>query len=295
MADSQDRRRLPAPHVQGSKTMDEQDVEKIEIDLLLDAFYRRYGYDFRHYAQASLRRRIRHLMIKSSSQRVSDLIPRVLHDEAFALAAINDFSVTVTEMFRDPDFYCAVRQTVLPYLGTYPFFRVWVAGCATGEELYSLAIVLTEEGLYDRATLFGTDYNDAALQQAREGIFALKDIQQYTTGYQKACGQRSFADYYHARYQSAIMDRTLRANVTFANHNLVTDGVFSEMHLIFCRNVLIYFDRVLQNRVLTLLADSLSHGGFLCLGTKETIEFSDVWKQFRVVDARARIYQKVHG
>ena len=228
--------------------MDDQRIEKIEIDLLLDALYRRYGYDFRNYARASIRRRIRHFLAKSDRQQVSELIPSVLHDEAFARTAIHDFSITVTEMFRDPDFYCAVRKRVLPYLRTYPFFKVWVAGCATGEEVYSLAILLSEEGLYERATLFGTDFNDGALEKAREGIFALKDIQQYTANYQRTCGKHSFADYYHAQYRSAIMDQGLKANVTFANHNLVTDGVFSEMQLIFCRNVLIYFDRTLQNR-----------------------------------------------
>jgi chemotaxis protein methyltransferase CheR len=196
-------------------------------------------------------------------------------------------------MFRDPDFYGAVRRHILPYLRTYPFFKAWVAGCATGEEVYSLAILLKEEGLYERATLFGTDFNNIALQKAHEGILALKDIQQYTANYQQAGGKRSFADYYHARYQSAIIDQGLKPNITFANHNLVTDGVFGEMHLIFCRNVLIYFDRSLQERVLGILTESLCHGGFLCLGTKETIEFSAVQDRFRVIDARARIFQKV--
>ncbi|MBN1657546.1 MAG: protein-glutamate O-methyltransferase CheR [Anaerolineae bacterium] len=272
--------------------MEDQSVEKIEIDLLLDALYRRYGYDFRHYAQASIRRRVLHLLAKSSCQRISDLIPRLLHDEAFSAAVINDLTITVTDMFRDPTFYWAVRQAVFPYLSTYPFFKAWVAGCATGEEVYSLAILLSEEGLYDRATLFGTDVNDTALQKAREGIFDLKNIQRYTANYQQAGGMRSFANYYHARYQSAIMDQALKSNITFASHNLVTDGVFSEVHLIFCRNVLIYFDRSLQSRVLEILADSLCRGGFLCLGMKETIEFSGVQDRFQVVDARAKIYQK---
>jgi chemotaxis protein methyltransferase CheR len=273
--------------------MDERAVERIEVDLLLEALYRRYGYDFRQYARASIRRRVRHFAGRNGSQNVGELIPRVLHDEAFAEAAIHDFSITVTEMFRDPDFYRAVREKVVPYLRTYPFCRAWVAGCATGEEVYSLAILLSEEGLYRRATIFGTDFNDVALQTAQAGIYALKDMQQYTANYQNAGGRSSFADYYHAQYRSAIMDQALKANVTFANHNLVTDGVFSEVHLVFCRNVLIYFDRTLQNRVLGLMADSLCHGGFLCLGTKETLDFSDVREQFRVVDAGARIYQKV--
>jgi chemotaxis protein methyltransferase CheR len=184
---------------------------------------------------------------------------------------------------------------VVPYLKTYPFVKVWVAGCATGEEVYSLAIVLQEEGVYDRATLFATDFNDLALQKAGEGIYPLKEMRQYTANYQQSGGKRSFADYYHAQYDSVIMDQSLKARITFANHNLVTDGIFGDVHLIFCRNVLIYFDKTLQHRVLTLLTDSLLHGGFLCLGTKETLEFSPVESYFRVVDAHEKIYQKRLG
>ncbi|MBN1178522.1 MAG: protein-glutamate O-methyltransferase CheR [Anaerolineae bacterium] len=272
--------------------MQEKDVESIEIDLFLEAIYWRYGYDFRHYARASLRRRVRHLLTKHRYEHVSDLIAPLLYDEAFARSAIYDFSITVTEMFRDPDVYVAVRQRIAPYLKTYPFVKVWVAGCATGEEVYSLSILLQEEGLYNRATIFATDFNETALEKAGEGIYALKDMRQYTENYQRAGGTRSFADYYHAQYGSAIIDPVFKKNVTFANHNLVTDGVFGEMHLIFCRNVLIYFDKTLQNRVLKLLADSLVYGGFLCLGTKETLQFSDVQEQFEVVDSKAKIYKK---
>jgi chemotaxis protein methyltransferase CheR len=269
-----------------------EDIEKIEISLFLEAMCQRYGYDFRNYAQASVRRRVRHLLAKSGYTRISEMLPRLLYDEAFAQAAIYDFSISVTEMFRDPDFYSSLRKNVIPYLKTYPFIKVWHAGCATGEEVYSLAVVLQEEGLYDRATIFATDFNEATLDKAREGIYSLKDIRQYTTNYQKAGGERPFADYYHAQYESAIMNQTLKRNITFASHNLVTDGVFGEMHLIFCRNVLIYFDKTLQNRVLNLFADSLNHGGFLCLGSKETLEFSEVAKSFKVVDERGKIYQK---
>lgn len=272
--------------------MDPAEVEKIEIDLLLEAIYRRYGYDFRHYARASLRRRVRHILIHSPCERIADLIPLILHDEAFARRAIFDFSITVSEMFRDPGFYVALRHSVAPYLHTYPFFKAWVAGCATGEEVYSLAILLAEEGLYDRATIYATDYNETALQKARESIYPLKDVQQYTANYQKAGGRASFADYYHAHYDSAILSQSLKANLTFSTHNLVSDGVFAEVQLILCRNVLIYFDRSLQNWVLTTLAKSLSRGGFLCLGAKETLEFSSVADQFRPVDAANRIYQK---
>jgi chemotaxis protein methyltransferase CheR len=269
-----------------------EDIEKIELNLFLEALFQRYGYDFRHYAEASVRRRVRHLLAKSGYSRISEMIPRLLLDEAFSQTAIHDFSITVTEMFRDPRFYCSIRQNVVPYLKTYPFIKVWLAGCATGEEVYSLAILLEEEGLYDRATIFATDLNEAVLEKAKEGIYALKDIRQYTTNYQKAGGARPFADYYHAQYESAIMDQSLKRNVTFASHNLVTDGVFGEMHLIFCRNVLIYFDKTLQNRVLRLFADSLNYGGFLCLGSKETLQFSDVAERFKVIDEREKIYQK---
>jgi chemotaxis protein methyltransferase CheR len=232
------------------------------------------------------------MLAKSGKERLSELIPQLLYDEVFAHKLIHEFSITVTEMFRDPGFYRAVRQVVTPYLKTYPFLNIWVAGCATGEEVYSLAIVLQEEGLYDRVNIFATDFNDAALQKAKDGIYPLKEVQQYTANYQKAGGQRSFSNYYHAEYESAIMDKSLKANITFANHNLVRDGVFSEVQLIFCRNVLIYFDRTLQNWVLSLLTDSLSRGGFLCLGTKEALDFSSVYDQYKLITPGDRIYQK---
>jgi chemotaxis protein methyltransferase CheR len=275
--------------------MNPDEVEKIELDLFLDAIYRRYGYDFRHYAKASVRRRARHILSQAGHAHLSDLIPALLHNEKFAHKAISDFSITVTEMFRDPDFYRALRQTVVPYLKTYPFFKVWVAGCATGEEVYSLAILLQEEGLYDRATIYATDFNETALKTAKDGIYPLKEVQQYTSNYQKSGGLYSFSDYYHAEYSSAIMDQALKANLTLAHHNLVTDSVFSEVQLILCRNVMIYFDRSLQNWVLTTLNNSLSRNGFLCLGTKETLEFSAIYDQYKSIDLNARIYQKRAG
>lgn len=272
--------------------MHPDDIEKLEIDLFLDAIFTRYGYDFRHYAKASVRRRIKHVLAKSGKEHLSELIPQLLYDEVFAHKLIHEFSITVTEMFRDPGFYRAVRQVIAPYLKTYPFLKIWVAGCATGEEVYSLAIVLQEEGLYDRVNIFATDFNDAALQKAKDGIYPLKEVQQYTANYQKAGGQRSFSDYYHAEYESAIMDKSLKTNITFAHHNLVRDGVFSEVQLIFCRNVLIYFDRTLQNWVLSILTESLSRGGFLCLGTKEALDFSSVYDQYKPITPAERIYQK---
>jgi chemotaxis protein methyltransferase CheR len=272
--------------------MNSDEIEKIELELFLEAIHYRYGYDFRHYARASIRRRVRHILGKSGHQRISDLIPLLLYDEQFASNAIYDFSITVTEMFRDPDFYRAVRHTVAPYLKTFPFIKIWVAGCATGEEVYSLAILLQEEGLYNRAKIFATDFNDTALKKAADGIYPLKDVQQYTANYQKSGGTRSFSDYYHAEYSSAIMDQSLKSNIIFSNHNLVAEGPFSEVQVIFCRNVLIYFDRSLQNWVFNTFASSLSRSGFLCLGAKETLEFSAIYDQFKVVDAQERIYQK---
>ncbi len=272
--------------------MNKQDIEKIEIDLFLEALNRRYGYDFRNYAQASVRRRVQHLLAKTEYTQISELIPRILYDEAYSQSLVHAFSITVTEMFRDPSFYRSIREKVIPYLRTYPFVRVWHAGCATGEEVYSMAILLQEEGLYERTTIFATDFNDVALDNAREGIYSLGGMRQYAENYRQAGGSRSFAEYYHARYESAIMSQSLKRNITFANHNLVTDGVFSEVHLVVCRNVLIYFDRPLQNRVLKLFADSLIYGGFLCLGSKETMQFSDVQELFKGIDDREKVYQK---
>jgi chemotaxis protein methyltransferase CheR len=272
--------------------MEKTEVEEIEIDLLLEALFRRYGYDFRRYAKASITRRIRHLLEKSGHRRISEMIPELLYDKSFLEKIVYDFSITVTEMFRDPGFYRAIREKVVPYLKTYPFIKIWHAGCATGEEVYSIAIVLKEEGLYDRATIFATDFNDAALTKGKEGIYSLENIKQYTLNYQDAGGTCSFSKYYHAQYDSVIMDQSLKKNITFANHNLVTDSTFSEMHLILCRNVLIYFNKTLQDRVLRLFHDSLIYGGFLCLGTKESFQFSDVPGDYERIDNKQKIYQK---
>jgi chemotaxis protein methyltransferase CheR len=274
------------------KATQKEDVQEIELNLLLEAIFQRYGYDFRHYARASVKRRVQRILERSSCARISEIIPRLLYDEAFSHAAIQEFSVAVTEMFRDPEFYRTLRQIVVPYLKTYPYIRVWHAGCAMGEEVYSMAILLQEEGLYERSTIFATDFNEAVLDKAREGIYALRDIRQYTLNYMSAGGTRSFGDYYHAKYESAIMNPSLKSRITFASHNLATDGVFGELHVIFCRNVLIYFDKDLQNRVLGLFADSLAPGGFLCLGSKETLQYSDMADRFKIIDERAKIFQK---
>ena len=275
-----------------SKTEQSADLESIEIDLLLEAIFLRYGYDFRSYARASIERRIKLFLSSSGCSSISGLIPNVLHDKDFFSRLIRYFSVSVTEMFRDPAVYSAVREKVVPLLKSWPHIKIWLAGCATGEEVYSLAILLKEEGLYERATIYATDFSDEALEHAREGIYDPAKLQEATRNYQRAGGKRSFSEYYLARYDAAAMDAALRERVVFSGHNLAMDGVFGEMHLIFCRNVLIYFNRDLQNRALHLFTDSLVHGGYLCLGTKETLQFTDVSRCYDTVDSKARIYKK---
>lgn len=268
------------------------ELEHVEIELLLEAIFRRYGYDFRSYARASIERRIRQFMVKAGCATIAEMIPKLLHDADFFSHLARYFSISVTELFRDPWAYQVIREKVIPLLKTWPHVKIWHAGCATGEEVYSLAIVLKEEGVYDRVTIYATDFNDEALERAREGIYGLDKIQEATRNYQRTGGTGSFSEYYHARYQAAAMDSSLKKRMVFSGHNLATDSLFGEMHLIFCRNVLIYFNRDLQNRVLGLFTESLVHGGFLCLGSKEDLRFTDVCDRFEVVDDRARIYKK---
>ncbi len=270
-----------------------EEVEEIELDLLLTAIFRRYGYDFRDYARASLRRKVRAIAKRLGVARLSELIPCLLHDQALFGATIGAFSTPVTEMFRDPPFFKFLREAVVPYLKTYPFVRVWLAGCATGEEAYSLAILLREEGLAERSTLFATDFVDAALSQARAGIYPLRTMKTNIANYQQAGGTQLFSDYYHADYDSVIMDSQLRENITFANHNLVTDGVFGEMHLVLCRNVLIYFKHTLQERVLRLFHQSLLQGGFLALGSKESLRHHGFNDKFRELEPTWKVYRKI--
>jgi chemotaxis protein methyltransferase CheR len=267
------------------------EIEKIETDLLLDAIYRRYGHDFRGYARTHLERRIRRFLGKIRYTAISELIPKVLHEETFFEKLALEFSITVTEMFRDPFVYRSIREKVVPFLRTYPFIRVWIAGCSTGEEAYSLAIVLKEEGLLQRSTIFATDFNDSALQRAREGVYAIGNIRQFTENYQQGGGIDSFSKYYHAHYGRVTIDQSLKERIVFANHNLATDAVFNEVHLILCRNVLIYFDQDLQDRVLTVFSESLTRRGFLCLGTSEEVQFSKVRDCFKIIDNSARIFQ----
>lgn len=274
-------------------TMNDAKIEPVEIDLLLDAIYRRYGYDFRSYARASIERRIRNFMSGAGCASVPEMIPKVLNDKEFFSRLARYFSIPVTEMFRDPSVYLAVREKVVPLLRTWPHFKIWHAGCATGEEVYSLAIVLKEAGVYDRATIYATDFNDEVLERAREGVYEVGKMKEATRNYQQAGGKASFSEYYHAHYDAAAMDGSLKERITFANHNLAVDEEFGEMHLVFSRNVLIYFNRDLQNRAMRLFTESLVHGGFLCLGTKEDIQFTDVCNRYEVVDRKAKIYKKI--
>ncbi len=273
--------------------MPTKDVERIEMEILLEGIFHRWGYDFRQYARASLQRRLKHRHGLSGLKHLSEMLPKILHEEEFFNLLLTDLSVTVTEMFRDPRFYLSLRRRVVPVLKTYPFLKIWHAGCATGEEVYSMAILLVEEGLYDRAQVYATDYNNHSLDVARQGVYPLENIRTYTANYNAAGGEASFSDYYHAKYGSAKMNESLKQNITFAHHNLVSDGVFGEMNVIVCRNVLIYFDKALQDRVLSLFCDSLCRRGFLCLGTRETVEFSAVRDRCETVSGKDRIFRAV--
>jgi len=266
--------------------------EEIEIHLLLEAINMKYGYDFRNYSSAHMKRRINYRMSVDGIVSITEMQHKILYDKEFFNLVLSDFSINVTEMFRDPSFYRAFRKDVIPILKTYPFIRIWHAGCATGEEIYSMAILLKEEGLYDRAQIYATDFNKIVLQKAKNGIYPLSDIKEYTHNYQQAGGKSSFSDYYIAQYDSVIFEPSLKKKITFAEHNLVTDGVFGEMHVIICRNVLIYFNKELQSRVIKLFSDSLSNGCFLCLGSKESIEFSTSSGRFEEFINNEKIYQK---
>ncbi|MBT4331958.1 MAG: protein-glutamate O-methyltransferase CheR [Candidatus Cloacimonetes bacterium] len=272
--------------------MNKNEIEKIEIDILLETLNKMHGYNFSGYAKASLKRRIRKTAKEFNLESISEMIPKVIHDNNFLNKLLFNFSITVSEMFRDPPFFKSLRETVIPFLKTYPYIKIWHAGCATGEEVYSMAILLQEEGLYDKCTIFATDFNNSALAQAKEGIYDIKQIKEFTENYQMSGGKSSFSDYYITNNNYAKMNKSLRDKVTFANHNLVTDGVFSEMHLILCRNVLIYFGSDLQNRVLNVFTESLVNKGFLAIGSKESIEYSSVNDKYKAINKKLRIFRK---
>jgi chemotaxis protein methyltransferase CheR len=268
-------------------------LERIEIELLLEAVHRHYGFDFRGYAYSSLRRRVWKRIQAEGLGTVSALQDRVLHDSDVMERLLDDLSVTVTAMYRDPGFYREFRETVVPILRTYPFIRIWHAGCSTGEEVYSMAILLHEEDLYDRARVYATDMNEAVLRRAREGIFPLDRMQEYTENYIRAGGRRSFSEYYTSGYSGALFDASLRRNVVFAQHNLVTDGSFTEFNVVLCRNVLIYFDKALQTRVHGLFYDSLTMFGILALGSKESLRFSKYDGCYEPLVQSEKIYRKI--
>ncbi len=264
----------------------------IEIQLLLEAIFQKYGYDFRNYSTNHLTRRISYILDKTNSQNISELQHKVLYDVKTFYEVLKNLSINVTEMFRDPSFYKLIKEEVVPVLKTYPFIKVWSAGCSTGEEVYSLAILLKEEGLLDRSLIYGTDLNEDVLMKAREGIYSAKNLEQYATNYDDAGGEGALTDYFTVKYNSILVKEELKKHIVFAGHNLVTDHVFGEMNLIICRNVFIYFEQELQDRTIKLFLESLCTGGFLGIGAKEDIRFSKHYHYFDVVNDRNKIYQK---
>lgn len=271
----------------------QDDLEEIELSLLLEGIFRQYGFDFREYAPASLRRRVWRRAQAEGLSTISALQDRLLHDPACMERLLLDLSINVTAMFRDPGFYTAFRRKVAPMLRTYPFTRIWIAGCSTGEEVYSLAILLQEEDLYDRTRIYATDINEAVLERARGGVFPLDKMQEYTKNYINAGGSRAFSEYYLAKYDGAQFQRTLVDNVVFAQHNLVSDRSFNEFNVIVCRNVMIYFDRRLQEQVHRLFYDSLVTFGVLGLGHRESIRQSPYEDRYEELDPTEKLYRKV--
>jgi chemotaxis protein methyltransferase CheR len=267
-------------------------VEDLEIQLLLEALFQRYHYDFRNYARASIKRRLTQARLQLGFSSISSMQDSLLHDTATLPLLLGYLTVQVSEMFRDPAYFRALREKVVPHLRTYPSLKVWVAGCSHGEELYSLAILLREEGLEERTIFYATDINPAALAAAEAGVYPLELIRKFTENHQKSGGKSSLSDYYTADYGRAIFDKSLRSRVVFSDHSLVTDAVFGEMHLISCRNVLIYFDRPLQDRAIGLFRDSLARKGFLGLGSKESLRFSSHAGAFAEFARDEKIYQR---
>jgi chemotaxis protein methyltransferase CheR len=271
---------------------DKTRLENIEVALFLDALFQRHGYDFRHYAKASIKRRVVALAAALDCDSIAALIPRILHESELLTTVLSQLSVPVTEMFRDPEVFKALRTQILPRLASYPRLQIWQAGCATGEEVYSLAILLEEEGLLERTQIYATDINDLALRQAEEGIFPVSRLKEYERNYAKTGGRGRLSDYYVANAGFFRMDERLRKRIVFAHHNLESDGVFCEVQLILCRNVLIYFDAPLQSKVLNLFHHSLGRNGFLCLGTRESLRAARSAGLFRELVKECMIFQR---
>ena len=267
-------------------------LEEFELDLVLMTIEHRWGYDFRDYARASIRRRVKNTMIRHRIEHISELLPKILHDPVFFQDMVKDFSIPVTQMFRDTNVFRALVSEVFPHLRSWPFLKIWHAGCATGEEVYSLAILLHEAGLLERTTIYATDYNDSVLKIGKGAIYPIKGMKETSRHYVQSGGVLSLSEYFTSSETSVVISDKLRKNIVWANHNLVTDGVFGEMNLILCRNVMIYFAPVLRDRALNIFSSSLVRGGFLCLGNKESLDFTDVREQFDVFALKERLYRK---
>ena len=270
-----------------------KELEDIEIELLVDGLFRYYGFDFREYSPASLKRRILSIQRYEKLASVSALQDKVFHDPVFLDRFLMSIAVNVSAMFRDPGFFLSFREKAIPVLRTYPFVRIWVAGCSMGEEVYSLAILLQEEGIYNRCRIYATDMSEAVLRKAREGIFSLDLMQSYTNNYIKAGGKRSFSEYYTSAYDSAIFQAPLKERIIFSQHNLVTDRSFNEFNVILCRNVMIYFNKTLQERVHLLLYESLMKFGILGLGDKETLHLSPTARLYEILDENEKLYRRI--
>ena len=262
--------------------------EDIEVRLLLEAIYLKYGYDFRNYTKASIKRRINQRLVLSKLANISAMQHQLLTNKVFFETLLHDFSIQVTEMFRDPSFYLALREHMIPILRTYPYIKIWHAGCASGEEVYSMAILLKEEGLLDKTLIYATDINEVVLKKAKDGIYPVDRIKEFTRNYQKAGGTKSFSNYYTAKYDAVIMNKELKKNLIFAQHNLATDNDFGEMNLIMCRNVLIYFKDDTRETVIRRMWESLKMGGYLFVGHSEPLH--GIRHQFKNI--KASIYHK---
>jgi chemotaxis protein methyltransferase CheR len=269
------------------------DLERLEIDLLLDGIYRHYGFDFRNYAFSSIRRRVWHRIKAEKMETISSLLDKVLHEPGMMEKLYLDFSINVTEMFRDPSFFSALRNQVIPQLRALPSIRIWHAGCSTGEEVYSMAILMSEEGLFDRTMIYATDMNSRVIEQAKLGQFPLKKMKGYTSNYVHSEGKSDFSEYYTVKDDVAVFNQELSKNIVFGQHNLVTDGSFNEFHMIVCRNVLIYFDQTLQTRVHRLFLNSLCSTGYLALGNREGLSFPRQEQYYTIIDGQEKIFRKI--
>lgn len=275
------------------KSQEEQlENQDIEIGLLIEAIYLKYGYDFRNYSKAHVKRRILNRFYQSGLRNMGEMIHESLINPKFVDQILMDLSITVTEMYRDPTFYRALRETVLPLLKPLPFIKIWHAGCASGEEVYSMAIILREEGMYYKTQIYATDFNPVIIKQAKDGLYSINRIKEFTMNYQKSGGKNDFSGYYTSGVETFKMLELLKKNIVFATHNLVTDSVFAEVNMVICRNVLIYFDRQLQDKVIRLFVDSLPEGGILCLGSKENLQFSAHSRLFDPLIINEKIYQR---